>query len=156
MLTSAQATALTAIENGTVLDHIPPGEGMRLVRLLQLDSKEAKVLIGLNLASTAMGTKDLIKVEGWELNPEEASKVAIFAPLTTVSLIRERAVAEKFQVDLPEHIDGVVVCPNPCCITRKEKTGRRFFVKKVGKKIFLRCAYCEKSYMRDEIQEFTV
>ncbi|MCB1149422.1 MAG: aspartate carbamoyltransferase regulatory subunit, partial [Chlamydiia bacterium] len=58
MLTSAQATALTAIENGTVLDHIPPGEGMRLVRLLQLDSKEAKVLIGLNLASTAMGTKD--------------------------------------------------------------------------------------------------
>lgn len=156
MLTSSQSNALTALENGTVLDHIPAGQGMRLVRLLRLDSLGSKVLIGLNLSSTVLGTKDLIKVEGWELEPSEASKVALFAPATTVSLIRGGAVVKKFQVALPEQIEGVVVCPNSCCITRKEKTKRGFVVKKVGKKIFLRCAYCEKSYLRDEIQEFTV
>lgn len=156
MIETSDEIALAAIEHGTVLDHIPSGEAMRLVRLLNLEALGSKVLIGVALPSTASGTKDLIKVEGWELTPEEVSKIAIFAPTTTVSHIREGSVVKKYKVALPQSIDGVIICPNSNCITQTEKTKRGFVVQQIGKKVCLRCEYCEMKYLHHQIQAFTV
>ena len=42
---------VSAIENGTVIDHIPAGEVYKVVKILNLDMYEDEVLIGTNLSS---------------------------------------------------------------------------------------------------------
>ncbi len=150
-ITLDETLALATISQGTVIDHIPAGQGMRLFRLLLLDKLNDCVTIGLNLYSPTMKKKDMIKIEGIELTPEEASKLAVFAPSTTVAIIREGVVAEKFSVSLPTLVENVIHCPNPSCVTNYEKTDRLFYVIPAGKNNVLRCKYCEKTYMQDEI-----
>ena len=150
-MTLDETLALASISHGTVIDHIPAGQGMRLHRLLQLDNAKVCVTIGLNLYSPTMGKKDMIKIEGIELSPEAASKLAVFAPSTTIAIIKNSEVAGKFSVSMPEVIADVIQCPNPMCVTNYEKTDRLFYVNPAGKNNFLRCKYCEKTYMQDEI-----
>lgn len=151
VLTLDETLALAAISEGTVIDHISAGEGMRLYRLLELDKLSDCVTIGLNLPSPTLGKKDMIKVEGFELTKNESSKAAIFAPSTTIAIIKNNQVVQKFSVTLPPFIEGVLHCPNPRCVTNYEKTSRTFFVIPAGKKNLLRCKYCEKTYAQDEI-----
>ena len=147
---------IAPIQNGTAIDHIPPGQGMRIFRLLNLDRHQERISIGLNLESDVMGKKDLVKVEGREITEEEASRFGIFAPSTTVSIVREGKVVHKFQVPLPQQIQNVVICPNPRCVTNHEKTSRQFSVSKVGKHIWLSCHYCERTYVQNEINDYEV
>ncbi|NGX58651.1 MAG: Aspartate carbamoyltransferase regulatory chain [Chlamydiae bacterium] len=141
---------ISAIENGTVIDHIPSGQGMRIFKLLNLEKFDQCVTLGLNLPSHVIGKKDIIKLEGHEITEEESSRVAIFAPSTTIAIIRDGCVAKKFHVSLPEIIHDVIVCPNPRCITNHEKMTRRHSVSLVGKNIYLRCQYCEHLGFKEE------
>jgi len=148
---------IAAIQNGTAIDHIPAGQGMRIFRLLNLQTHREGISVGLNLPSgAAFGKKDIIKVEGREITEEEASRIGIFAPSTTVSIIRGGHVTNKFQVPLPKQIDHAIICPNTRCITNFEKTSRRFNVLRVGKNICLCCHYCERTFAHDEINEYEV
>ena len=145
---------IAAIQNGSEIDHIPAGQGMRLFRLLQLE--KYKVTIGLQYPSEVMGEKDIVKVEGLEISEEESSRIAIFAPSTTVAIIRDGEVVQKFQVPLPETIHNVIICPNPRCISNHEATSRTFSILQVRKKIMLCCHYCERTYAHHEINEYEV
>ncbi|MEM4204007.1 MAG: aspartate carbamoyltransferase regulatory subunit, partial [Candidatus Methanomethylicaceae archaeon] len=51
------------IKDGTVIDHIPPGKGIKIAEMLNLFRQDSVVIIGQNLESTKYGRKDLIKVE---------------------------------------------------------------------------------------------
>lgn len=148
--------AISAIRNGTVIDHIPAGQGMRIFKLLNLEKYDQCVMMGLNLPSHVIGKKDLIKLEGHEITEEESSYIAIFAPTTTIAIIRDEDVIKKFRVSLPEMIQNVIVCPNPQCVTNHEQTTRQYFVGYAGKKIYLRCQYCERTYAQEEINEYEV
>ena len=48
---------VAAIENGTVIDHIPAEKTYQVVNLLQLEKMETPVTIGYNLPSKKIGNK---------------------------------------------------------------------------------------------------
>lgn len=147
---------IAIIDHGTVLDHISAGKAMLLLRLLKLEAEHRQITVGLNLPSTRFKRKDIIKVEGWELSPSEASQVAIFSPHTTVSIIKDFKVADKFSVVRPDVLEGAVCCPNRSCITNHESADRFFYVAEVRKEVLLCCKYCERVFHLHEILQFAV
>ncbi|MFA6486222.1 MAG: aspartate carbamoyltransferase regulatory subunit [Candidatus Magasanikbacteria bacterium] len=145
---------VSAINNGTVIDHITAGSALKIIRLLNLASHKNVVTVGLNLPSRAMKYKDLIKVEGREISPAEIDRVAILSPQASINIIKNYEVVKKFLVNLPAIIDYVVVCPNPKCITNNETMSSRFHVIKEKDGIKLKCHYCEKIFKQNDIKEY--
>lgn len=148
---SRRTVPVGAIRNGTVIDHITAGVGIRLVRLLRLEEQTYCFTVGVRLPSKRMQMKDLIKVEGWEISRQLAEHIAVFSPSTTISLIRDFQVAEKFPVELPKCLSGIIKCPNPSCITNHESARTEFAIEVCGKKTTLRCQHCEKVFSQNEI-----
>jgi aspartate carbamoyltransferase regulatory subunit len=141
--------SVAAIENGTVIDHIPAGQGMRIVRLLKLADHKNKVTLGLNLPSRSLGYKDIIKVEGREVSEEEANQIAVFAPKATINIISSYGIEKKFTVSMPLAISKMLSCPNQRCITNHEEVHTRFRISRYGKGVMLQCYYCEKAFAHD-------
>lgn len=153
MTAAVKVLSVAAIRNGTVIDHIEAGKALKIVRFLNLASHNAQVTLGLNLPSTALQYKDIIKVENRELSIDEANQVAILAPDATINIIKDFEVFRKFKVDLPEAIENVISCPNPCCISNHEKTGGRLrVIRKAKLKICLECHYCKKIFTQEEFR----
>ncbi len=150
----AKTLSVAAIKEGTVIDHIPAGNALKIVRLLGLESKGHRISIGIHLTSKSIGTKDLIKIENHFLSEEEARYIAIFAPEATISLIKNYKVASKMCAKLPKTIEKVLVCPNPRCVTNHEPLFSRFNVEEHKHRVLLHCCYCEKMFARDEIKEY--
>ena len=138
-----------AIHNGTVIDHIPAGQGIRILQLFGLVQTHERVTVGLNLPSKALGAKDIIKVENTRLTAAQANQLALFAPDATVNLIEDFEVVEKLQLHLPEQVEGVFSCPNTNCISHNEPVASKFRVRAVSGQVRFRCNYCEKSFHRD-------
>lgn len=139
-----------AIKNGTVIDHIPGKTALRVFFIIG-EVEDEVVSIGLNLPSQTTGKKDLVKIEGRELSANEVNQIALIAPNATINIIRDFKVIKKFNVDIPEKIEGLMTCPNPKCITNMEAIPTSFKVKKAGQ-IQLQCTYCERTYPADEIK----
>ena len=150
----SKTLSVSAIKNGTVIDHITAGHALKIVRLLDLAGEKKQVTVGLNLPSKSMGHKDLIKVEGKELTVAEGNEVAILAPHASINIIKNYKVNKKFDIKIPKTIDYVVVCPNPRCITNNERMETKFEVSKNKKGVSLKCTYCEKQFDQEEIKEY--
>jgi aspartate carbamoyltransferase regulatory subunit len=144
-----KSLSVSAIENGTVIDHISAGQALRIVRLLSLASSKHRVTLGLNLTSRSMGIKDIIKVENREITIPEANQIAIFAPQATINIIENYQPLKKFRVQLPQFIQKCLVCPNPLCISNSDPMETHFYVKAHGGNVELSCKYCEKSFAHD-------
>jgi len=109
---------ITPIRNGTVIDHIAAGQALNVLKILGINAKtETVVSVVMNVRSKYIDTKDIVKLEDRELNPEEVDKIAVVAPKATISIIRGTEVAEKHKVRLPESIEGIIRCSNPNCIS---------------------------------------
>lgn len=91
-----------AIKNGTVIDHIPAQVGIKVLKLFDMHNSSQRVTIGLNLPSSALGNKDLLKIENVFINEEQASKLALYAPHATVNQIEDYQVVKKLALELPE------------------------------------------------------
>lgn len=137
--------SVSAIERGTVIDHIPAGMGLEVMKLLKLERHSSCVLIGLSLDSASHGHKDLIKIEDRELSPEEANHIALLAPEASISIIEDFEVLRKFKVALPDEIHDSVPCINARCITRHEPVQTRYRVRLRGQLAELRCHFCRQS-----------
>jgi aspartate carbamoyltransferase regulatory subunit len=134
---------VSAIENGTVIDHIPVQSVFQVIRLLGLDRCNEQILYGSNLDSKKFGKKGIIKVNNKFFQNDDLNKIALVAPTATLIVIKEFQVVEKKQVQLPDEIDKVVKCVNPNCISNIENVVTKFRV--IDKKeVKLRCHYCEK------------
>ncbi len=142
-----------AIKNGTVIDHIPAQIGIKVLKLFAMDKSEQRVTVGLNLPSSALGSKDLLKIENVFINEEQASKLALYAPHATVNQIENYEVVKKLALELPEHVQGVFQCPNTNCITHNEPVDSSFRVFEKHDEIRLKCKYCEKVFSRDVMTE---
>ncbi|MBB65213.1 MAG: aspartate carbamoyltransferase regulatory subunit [Waddliaceae bacterium] len=145
---------VAAIQSGTVIDHIPAGKGLILMRMLSLDSYQEIISLGMNLPSMRCGKKDLIKVEGLALSEEQTNQIAIFAPEASISIIENFEVTKKYQVVLPDQIFGNIVCPNSQCISNSQTIESRFFVRQYRKTTEIKCHFCRKSYPQKEIRQF--
>lgn len=137
--------SVAAIKNGTVLDHISAGWALSIIKLLKLAEHKREITVGIYLPSSKLGKKDLIKIEDWELDADEVSKVALLAPDTTVTVIRNFEVVDKFSIQFPTSIEEMIDCSNPQCITQREEVTSRFLVKKTRQRVDLNCHYCSKS-----------
>ena len=142
---------VAALENGTVIDHIPSSQLFKVVSLLGLDKLSNSITIGNNLASKKIGTKGIIKVADVFFKEEELNKIALIAPNAKINIILNYRVTEKRQVELPDVIYDIVRCNNPKCITNNEPMSTIFHV--VDKKnIAIKCQYCERTVTKDEIE----
>ena len=117
-----------AIEHGSVIDHIPAQQGVKILKFFKFTQTQEKITVGLNLATHSGEAKDLIKIENTFFNDQQANQLALFAPNATINQIKDFKVVNKFKVQLPSSFIGVLVCPNSNCISHNEPVDSRFYV----------------------------
>ena len=134
---------VSKIKEGTVIDHITGGHALDVIKILGIKGRaEGVVTVAMNVPSKRHGTKDVVKVEGRELNPKEVDKIALLAPHATINIIRDYKVAEKERVKLPKVIRGIVKCANPACISNSSEPVQPTFYVETKDPLRLRCHYC--------------
>jgi len=149
------------IEKGIVIDHIRQGQSMKILKVLKIDEKHGTpVLVLMFVSSTAFGKKDIIKIEDIALKKKDISIISLLAPDATINVIRNYEVIEKYRVEPPGKIEGVIKCPNSGCITNaKEPVTAKFYVEKkdgIANEIELRCGYCENIVNGEEITKLLI
>lgn len=143
---------VAAIENGTVIDHIPSSKLFEVVNLLHLsDIHSSSIMMGYNLKSGKLGHKSIIKVSDKFFTDAELNMLSVVAPNVTLCTIKNFEVVEKKKVSLPTEIIGVVRCANPKCITNNEPMDTHFHLVDAERGI-LRCKYCEKEQSLDKVK----
>ena len=129
-----------AIQDGTVIDHIPSEKTYQVATLLKLNEMTTPVTIGYNLRSKKLGKKGIIKIENKFFTDEEISRLSVVAPNIVLNVIKDFEVIEKKTVTTPRVIKGIVKCNNPKCVTNNEPMPTLFHVENG----ILTCHYCEK------------
>ena len=140
---------VAALENGSVIDHIPTDKLFTIVQLLDLEKFKEEVVIANNLKSQVMGKKGLIKISGKFFSEAEISKLAVVCPNIRLTVIRNYEVKEKREVLLPDTLTNIVKCANPVCITNNEPMKTVFYVKDSN---ILKCRYCGKEQKLNNIK----
>ena len=145
---------VSAIENGTVIDHIPTDRVFQVVKILGLEKVSNPIYFGTNLESKKYGTKGIIKISDKFFAPEEINKIALVAPTASLIEIKGYEVINKQTVSIPESVEHIVKCFNPNCITNKEHdVPTKFTVVKDAKgETKLHCHYCEKNTALDQLE----
>ena len=136
------------IEQGTVIDHIQAGRGRKVLEILGIKEEYAeRVALVMNVPSKTMGKKDIVKIEGKMVEGKLANLVALVAPNSTINIIKNGKVAQKYKVELPGLLTGIGICPNPNCVTNFESAEKKFQKENEG----YRCNYCERVFKAEEL-----
>ena len=133
------------IKDGTVIDHIDQGKGLKVLEALEIDGKAGNVItIALNVPSSKSKKKDIIKVENRFLEDADTNKLAVIAPKSTINIIKNYKLVEKRRVSLPNEIEQIFRCSNPDCITNSNEYIESIMdvIDKSG--LVLKCRYCTR------------
>lgn len=142
---------VSAISDGTVIDHITHGNTLRVLSILNLENFQDQIYIGANLDSKKYGKKGIIKVHNRFFESDEINKIALVAPTATLIEIRDYDVVKKAHVEIPDTIKSFVKCVNPKCVTNHENIPTHFSV--IDKEdLKLHCHYCEKITKKETIE----
>jgi len=132
-----------ALENGTVIDHIPADSLFEVISILGLENSSNKITFGTNLESKKLGLKAIIKISNQYFEEDDINRIALVAPQARLSIIHNYNVTNKRIVEIPDEIKGIAKCFNPKCITNNDNVTTKFTV--VSKNnLELKCFYCEK------------
>ncbi|MCI5777080.1 MAG: aspartate carbamoyltransferase regulatory subunit [Bacteroidales bacterium] len=142
---------VSAIKEGTVIDHIPAKNLFKVISILGLEKIPNAITFGTNLESKKLGRKSIIKVADRFFEDDEINKIALVAPEAKLNIIKDYKVVEKRVVSLPDEIAGYVRCFNPKCITNHEDVLTRFTVVSRSP-LELKCHYCEKVTTEDHME----
>jgi aspartate carbamoyltransferase regulatory subunit len=147
---------VSKIKYGTVIDHITSGHALDVVRILGITGREeGPITIAINVPSKRLKRKDIVKIEGRELKPQEVHKIALIAPHASINIIRDYKVVRKEEVKLPKTIDNIIKCANPACISNSNEPVKSKFYVDCDEPLSLKCHYCgyivEK---KDVLQQF--
>ncbi len=156
---SKKELKVSRIKNGTVIDHIPAGRAMDVLRILKITGKEGfMVLIAMNVYSRKLkGKKDIIKIEGKFLSDKETAAISLVAPSATINIIKNGEVVEKKGVKAPQVVEGILKCPNPTCISRDEKESvKSKFLKVRESPLTYKCAYCNTRIEEKDIPKYLI
>ena len=148
---SKKERLVAAIENGTVIDHIPAEKTYAVATLLGLQKLQTPVTIGYNYPSKKLGKKGIIKIEDKFFTDEEISRLSVVAPNVVLNVIRDYEVVEKKKVVTPDTLKGIVRCNNPKCITNNEPMNTIFHVIDKNSGI-IKCHYCDKEQVISEVK----
>lgn len=136
------------IANGTVIDHITAGKGLRVLEILNIKvDYPGRVALVVNAPSDKMGKKDIVKIADKHIDDKTADMIALVAPKASLNIVKEYEVIEKRTVKLRERLTGIAKCPNPKCITNHESMDSDFKLDGDG----LRCMYCERLFAPHEV-----
>ncbi len=141
------------IRDGTVIDHINEGRGLKVLEALGIDGSSGNVItIALNMPSGKLSKKDMIKVEGRFLEDDDTNKLAVIAPASTVNIIKDYKLVEKRRVSLPNEIDRIFRCSNLDCISNSTERMDSIMdvIDKV--KLVMKCRYCNRILNVNEIK----
>ena len=149
---------VTAICNGTAIDHIPSGHALQVLKMLRLDvGRSNPISMVMNVPSGKMGRKDVLKIEDRELNQEELDRLALIAPKASVAIIRNYHVAEKRTIELGTELINIVRCSFSNCITQSPREPLQHKLKIISAEpIKIRCFYCGKNQNIDEIVDYII
>ena len=148
---SKKERLVAAIENGTVIDHIPAEKTYAVATLLGLQKLQTPVTIGYNYPSKKLGKKGIIKIDDKFFTDEEISRLSVVAPNVVLNVIRDYEVVEKKKVVTPDTLKGIVRCNNPKCITNNEPMNTIFHVIDKNSGI-IKCHYCDKEQVISEVK----
>lgn len=142
---------VSAIENGTVIDHIPTNKTFQVVNLFHLQDMDTPVTIGYNYKSGLMGSKGIIKISDKFFTDDEINRLSVVAPNIVLNTIRNYEVVEKRRVETPDELRGIIRCNNPKCITNNEPMETIFNVvdKRLG---IVKCHYCDKEQNIEDVE----
>jgi aspartate carbamoyltransferase regulatory subunit len=133
------------IKDGTVIDHIDQGKGLKVLEALEIDGKEGNVItIALNVPSSKSKKKDIIKVENRFLEDADTNKLAVIAPKSTINIIKNYTLVEKRRVSLPNEIEQIFRCSNPDCITNSNEYIESVMDVMDKSGLVLKCRYCTR------------
>jgi len=142
---------VSAIKEGSVIDHIPSNTTLKVVDILDLKGIRGIISIATNLTSKTMGKKGIIKISGKDLTKEEVDKIALIAPNATVNIIKNYYVKQKIKVAIPSTIYKIIKCSNPNCITNNERNITTKFYVLDKDPLKVRCHYCERNMDKEDI-----
>ena len=142
---------VAAIENGTVIDHIPAEKTYQVVSLLGLEHTLSPVTIGYNYPSSRLGTKGIVKISNKFFTDEEINRLSVIAPKIILNTIHNFEVTQKRMVETPDVLRGIIRCNNPKCITNKEPKSTNYHKPGEDKQI-LRCHYCDIEQNINEVE----
>ncbi|MFO7789091.1 MAG: aspartate carbamoyltransferase regulatory subunit [Bacteroidales bacterium] len=144
MMNKRKELTVSAIKNGTVIDHLPAENLFKALSILNIDMMNTTITIGNNLESARLGKKGIIKIADKHPSADDMNKIAVVAPTARINIINDYNVVEKYNVTIPEQITGIFKCMNPKCITNNESMITKFDVIEKSGKLQLKCRYCEK------------
>ena len=87
------------IDEGITIDHIAPGKALDILKTLGITPESGNpMIILMNVQSTKMGKKDVVKLENVKLDPEDViAKIKEIAPRATVDIIKQYEVVRKVE-----------------------------------------------------------
>ena len=146
---------VTAIRNGTVVDHIPSGNAMQVIRILRIDTDRATpVSLVMNVPSDKLGRKDVLKIEDRELDQEDLDRLALIAPAASIAIIRNHAVAEKMKVELADDLVNIAKCSFWNCVTKNDREPLPQRMRVTSRDpLQVRCYYCGRGQEINELIE---
>ena len=146
---------VTAIRNGTVVDHIPAGHALQVIQMLRINmTRTTPVSLVMNVPSDKLGRKDVLKVEDRELNQEELDRLALIAPTASIAIIRNHAVAEKLKVELADDLVNIASCSFSNCITKNAREPLPQRLRVISRDpLEVRCYYCGRDQDLEELIE---
>ena len=139
------------VRDGVVVDHLPVGTALEVLRLLKL-GEGARVVVLMNVESSKLGRKDVVKVEGRRLSSDELVAISLLAPGATVNTVEDYRVVSKVKATPPEEVRGILRCPNPTCITNQEREPvTTVFRRKSEEPLSYYCTYCGTTLSGSEL-----
>ncbi|MBR3432369.1 MAG: aspartate carbamoyltransferase regulatory subunit [Bacteroidaceae bacterium] len=146
-----QELQVAALQNGTVIDHIPSSKIFEVINLLHLEKVSTSVTIGINLKSKKMGHKSILKIADRFFTDEELNQLSVVTPNVSLAIIRDYEVVEKKEVKMPDELIGIIKCDNHKCITNNEPMKTHFHVLDKEKGI-LQCRYCNREVTLNNVK----
>jgi len=140
------------IENGTVIDHIKAGSAFKVLKILGIDENyKDPVMVLTNAKSKILGKKDIVKLENRFIDKKETDKISLISENTTINIIKNGIVTEKYSVEIPKVIDNILICPNVDCITNHESIPTKFYLVK-NEPLTIKCHYCERVFSESKYE----
>ncbi len=150
---SPQTLKVQKIKNGIVIDHIPCGMALKVLKILGIDEDIGSTVTMAMHVNGKNGPKDIVKIEDRTLDERELDKIALIAPTATVNIIENYQVVKKHRVQIPKRIKGIVKCMNPRCITNQREPVEPEFTVISDDPLILKCSYCGREMKSKMIME---
>lgn len=136
---------VTKIEDGTVIDRIPPGKALRVLEVLGIDSNYPyTVALAIRVRSKKRSLKDVVKIKGKILSEKEIQKMSFIAPGACVNIIKNFEVEEKIILEIPNHVEEFIDCLNPNCVSNANEPIDSSFDIVSKDPLILQCIYCDR------------